>query len=51
MSRLATGLRCVQAMKPAQIKTRMSPVAIAQTPRPTALSQREYEILGLLAEA
>ena len=50
MSRLATGLRCVQAVKPVQIKIRMPAVAIAQPPRPTALSPRGHEILGLLAE-
>ena len=50
MSRLATGLRCVQAMKPVHINIRMSPVASAQPARPTALSPREHEILGLLAE-
>ncbi len=50
MYRLATGLRWVHAMKPVHINIRMSPTTLAQAPRPTPLSPREYEILGLLAE-
>jgi DNA-binding CsgD family transcriptional regulator len=36
-------------MKPVHINIRMAPT-VAPPPRPTALSPREYEILGLLAE-
>jgi DNA-binding CsgD family transcriptional regulator len=50
MSLPATGLRCVQAMKPVHINIRMSPVGIAKPPLPAPLSPREREILGLLAE-
>ena len=50
MSPLATGLRCVQAMRPVHINIRMSSATVAQPARPTPLSPREHEILGLLAE-